>query len=96
MSPHSQFLSLDKPRIVFTVCCSAVSGVATRHTLDPGAGARVSHLTASFPFRSWMACVLGSFLERMVDLLLSRGKTRKGNAKRKEGDRLNNQIWLRP
>lgn len=35
-------------------------------------------------------------LERMVDLLLSRGKTRKRNAKRKEGDRLNNQIWLRP
>lgn len=71
MSPHTQSLSFEKPRIVFAVCCSAAFGVAARHMQDPGAGARVSHLTASLPFRSWMTCVPGSAMERMADLLPS-------------------------
>jgi hypothetical protein len=50
--PHTQSLSLDKPRIVIAVCCSAAFGVATRHTHDPGAGARVSHVGISLAFRS--------------------------------------------
>ena len=50
--PHTQSLSLDKPRIVIAVCCSAAFGVATRHTHDPGAGVRVSHVGITLAFRS--------------------------------------------
>lgn len=75
-------LSLDKPRIVFAVRC-----VATRHTQDPGAGARVSHRTASLSFRGRMTCVRVSALERRVDLLPSRvwDKGRRGEIEGKAG-----------